>query len=355
MRGLCIFIILLACFSSLLAQKNKKDTARVFDPGAEYFKQAVKLQDSMRYKEAIKLYEKAVKKKKDLTEAYNRMAFCYMELKNFEKAQENLEIVAKTEPDNFNCIKYLGRACYLNKKYAEAKKHYEEAAQLDPVEPELMCFMAELRAFGQDDKGAIELYNAVIQEKENYALAWLNRGLLKYKLKQYSYAIKDIEKGIMLYKYSGIQEEVFTNLATAKFETGDYKGAIQVFDTLLKRNPKNEFAHTYRGASKIETSDFSGAINDLEEAIKINGKSFIAYNFRGTAKAGLKQYVEALKDFDYAIKLKFNYPSVYVNRAAVKMASKDRRGACEDLNKADQLGSDVAYKLIQQYCGGPDY
>ena len=65
--------------------------------------------------------------------------------------------------------------------------------------------------------------------------------------------------------------------------------------------------------------------------------------------------LSALKDFDYAIKLKFNYASVYVNRAAVKMASKDRKSACEDLNKADHLGSDVAYKLIQQYCGGADY
>jgi hypothetical protein len=73
------------------------------------------------------------------------------------------------------------------------------------------------------------------------------------------------------------------------------------------------------------------------------------------AKGGLKQYVEALKDLDYSIKLKFDYASVYVNRASIRMASKDRKGACEDLQRADQLGSNVAYRLIQQYCGGPDY
>lgn len=348
-----LFFCLLA--PDLFSQKDKKDTTRTLDPSADLYKAAVNLQDSMRYKEAIRMYEKAVKKRKSFAEAYNNMAFCYLELKNFEEAQKNLELSIKYQPDNFNCIKYLGRACFLNKKYDEAKKYYEDAQKLDPVDPELLCFLAELRALGQDDKGAIELYNMVLQEKDNYALAYLSRGLLKHKLKQYSYAIKDMEQGLRLYKYQRIEEDVYTKLAQAKFETGDFKGAIKVFDTLVGRNPKNEFAFTYRGAARIEINDFSAAIADLEQAIKINSKSYVAYNFLGTAKAGLKQYVEALKDFDQAIKLKFNYPSTYVNRAAVKMASKDRKGACEDLNKADQLGSSVAYKLIQQYCGGTDY
>jgi hypothetical protein len=39
-----------------------------------------------------------------------------------------------------------------------------------------------------------------------------------------------------------------------------------------------------------------------------------------------------------------------VNRAALKFASKDKRGACEDLNKADSLGDQVAYKWIEKYC-----
>lgn len=354
MRRVLYLIFLCVCAGGVLAQKGQKDTTRSLDPSADFYKTAVKLQDSMRYKEAIKLYEKAVKKKKDFAAAYNNMAFCYLELKDFENAQKNLELSVKYQPDNFNCIKYLGRACFLNKKYAEAKKYYDDALKLD-TDPELQCFIAELRMAGQDDKGALEMFNTVILEKENYALAYLDRGLLKFKLKQYSYAIRDIEQSLKLFKYQRIEDDVYTKLAQAKFETGDFKSAIKVFDTLVKRDPKNEYAYTYRGGAKIEVNDFSSAISDLEEAIKLNPKSYVAYNFRGTAKGGLKQNIEALKDFDHAIKLKFDYASAYVNRAAVKMASKDRKGACEDLNKADQLGSDVAYKLIQQYCGGPDY
>ena len=63
-----------------------------------------------------------------------------------------------------------------------------------------------------------------------------------------------------------------------------------------------------------------------------------------------KQFVEALKDFDYSIKLKYDYGGAFVNRAAIKFASKDKQGACEDLNKADSLGDEMAIKLIETYC-----
>ncbi len=355
MRRVIFLSFFLFLAGSLFSQSNKKDTTRSLDPAADLYKASIKLIDSLKYKEAIKTLQKAVKIRKDYAEAFNKMAYCNMQLKDFENAQKNLELSLKFKPDNYDCIKYLGRACYLNKKYPQAKKYYDDAEKMEPTDTELMFFIAELKAAGQDTKGAMDMYNALLQEKENYAPAYINRGLLKYKQQQYPYAIKDMEQGIKLAKYKNIDDEVYTSLAQAKFEIDDFKGAIKDFDTLIGRNPKNEYAYTYRGAAKLNNNDFSNAINDLSEAIKLNAKSYVAYNFRGAAKGGLKQNVEALKDLDYAIKLKFDYASVYVNRASIRMASKDRKGACEDLTKADQLGSSVAYKLIQQYCGDPDY
>ena len=352
MRSILFIYLFSLVVNICFAQKNNpaKDTSRTIDPAADLYKASLKLIDSLKYKDAIKLLERAVKIKKDNAEYYNKIALCNMELRDFSAAQKNLELSVKYAPDNFNCIKYLGRACYLNKKYDQAKKYYDDGMKMNAHDYELLCYIAELRAFGQDAKGAIEMYSNVVFEKDNYEPAYIGRGIIKFKQKQYSYAIQDIEQGLKLAKYQKVEDEIYTSLAQSKYETGDFKSAIKVFDTLVRRNAKNEYALTYRGASKININDFSGAIKDLDEAIKLNSKSYIAYNFRGTAKGGLKQNIEALKDFDNCIKIKIDYPSVYVNRAAIKMASKDRRGACEDLNKADQLGSDIAFKYIQQYC-----
>lgn len=348
-RVLLIIIFLNSCLAFAQA---KKDTARSLEPWVDQYKTGIKLLDSSRHKEAIRPFEKAIKLKKDYAEAYNKLALCHMELKNFPEAQKNLELSLKYKPDNFDCIKYLGRACYLNRKYPDAKKYYDDAQKMDPNDFELLCYIAELRSAGKDTKGAIEMYNSILVERENYAPALIGRGLLKCGQKDYTYGIKDLEQGIVAAKYQKIGDETYNTLARAKFESGSYKSAAKIFDTLVKRNPKNEDAITYRGACKLSCNDFSGAISDESEAIKINSKNYMAYNFRGTAKGGLKQYVEALKDFDEALKIKPGYASVYVNRAAIKMASKDRKGACEDLNRAEQFGDNEAYKYIQQYCGG---
>ena len=124
MRGILFFFFFLL-ISLCYAQKNKtvKDTTRALDPAADIYKASLKLIDSLRYNDAIKLLDKAVRIKKDNAEYYNKIALCYMELKKFSEAQKNLEISVKYAPDNFNCIKYLGRACFLNKKYDQAKKY----------------------------------------------------------------------------------------------------------------------------------------------------------------------------------------------------------------------------------------
>ena len=88
----------------------------------------------------------------------------------------------------------------------------------------------------------------------------------------------------------------------------------------------------------------------MDAAIKINDKNPVSYNYRGVAKGENKQFVDGLKDLDYAIKLRFNYAEAFVNRAAIKFAIKDKHGACDDLNKADSLGDEMAVRLIETYC-----
>ena len=71
---------------------------------------------------------------------------------------------------------------------------------------------------------------------------------------------------------------------------------------------------------------------------------------RGMAKGGMKKFKEGILDLDMAIQLKFDYSTAYINRAAVKFASGDRKGACKDLERADGLNNEKAYELIQKYC-----
>jgi tetratricopeptide (TPR) repeat protein len=348
-RIICLTFTVLMCFG---VNAQQKDTTRALDPAADFYKAALKQIDSAFYKEAIKTLNKAIKKNPEMVPAYNKLAYCKMQTKDFKGAQKDLQQSLKLQPDNEECIKYLGRAYFFDQKYDEAKKNYDDGLKMNPDDYELLFYIAELKLVGKDNKGALASLNDCLFHKANYAPALLKRGAIKYEMKEYNYAIKDISDGIKENKDTTFDKEIYRTRAKAYFEVGNFKAAIQDYTKIIERFPKDEDALTYRGGTRINVNDNSGAVDDCTKALEINKKSFVAYNFRGTAKGGLKQYVEALKDLDMSLKLKFDYHPAYVNRAAIKMASKDKKGACSDLEKADQLGSQVAYRLIQQYCTG---
>ncbi len=346
-----VFLLLffIFCFYSKLSAQQK-DTTRSIDPAGDLYKVALKEIDSLKYKQAIKTLAAALKKNPEMTLAYNKSAFCKMQIKDYKGAQKDLEQSLKIDHDHEETIKYLGRSYFMDKKYNEAKKNYDEALKMAIDDYELIYYIAELKLVGNDITGALNSINDCLFYKPNYAPAILKRGLIKYQQKEYKYAIKDITDGLTLSKDTNFDAEIFRARAKACFEIADFRAAISDYSKILDHFPNDEDALVYRAGAKINVNDNSGAISDLDKAIVINKKNHIAFNFRGTAKGGLKQYIEGLSDLDQSIKLKFDYHSAYVNRAAIKMASKDRKGACSDLEKADQLGSGIAFRLIQQYC-----
>lgn len=353
MRVLLLIIACLLNFSLLAQKKDKdKDTTRSLDPAADLYKIALKQIDSSNYKPAILTLKNAIKKNPKYAEAFNKMAYCKLQLGDLKGAAKDLETSLKYKPDNYDCIKFLGRILFMDKQYDEAKKRYDDAYKIDPQDHELLFYRGELQAVGKDVKGAIDTYTAVLEMRETYAPAMIQRGIMRFAQKEYNYAVKDITDGIQYAKPGEAKMEAYQTRARAYFEMGNFKGAIQDYTKVIEFEPKNQDAFVYRGAAKININDNSGAVDDLDKAIDLNRKDHVAYNFRGAAKGGLKQYAEAMKDLDKSIDIKFDYASAYVNRAAIKMTQKDKKGACKDLEKADQLGSNMAYKLIQKYCTG---
>ena len=117
--------------------------------------------------------------------------------------------------------------------------------------------------------------------KNNYFIAYNNRGISKYKLEQYREAIKDFNKAIEL-------------------------------------NPDYSNAYSNRGISKQKLEQYRGAIKDYNKSIELNNNNYMAYNNRGTYKLDLKEYKEAIEDFNKAIELNPNYAQAYLNMVLPK-------------------------------------
>jgi tetratricopeptide (TPR) repeat protein len=318
------------------------------------YKKASKLCDSAKYKESLIILKKVIKLKPDYWQAHNKVAYVKIQQKEFNAAEKELIKSELILPQNFETLKLKGINFYLNNKFNESKGAIDTAIQVaidDKIEDaELYFYRAQLMCKGKSYKMAIGACENAIEINKKYIEAYLLKGEIRFTMKDYNYAIKELTDGIKLMKPEKPDYNAYKLRAKSKFEIKDFKGAVNDWNVYIDGNPNEEEALIARGAAKINTNDNSGAIADLDEAIKLNKKNPISYCYRGVAKGGNKNNTEALKDLDMALKLKFDYAEAYVQRAYVKMASKDKRGACDDLKKADGLGDEKALKLSEQFC-----
>lgn len=318
------------------------------------YESAAKLIDSASYEEAIPLLKKAIKAKPDYWEAMNKSAFAKINLKKYKEAKKDLEKADKIAPLNYEGLKLKAIALYLNNEFTACKVALDTARYICDEEKledaELFYYRALLMLKGKSYKTALDACETATEWKPRYAEVIALKGEIRFAMKDYNYAIKELTEAIKLMPIEKPDLNAYKLRAKSKFEVGDFKGAVKDWNVYMEAFPKEEEALISRASAKINANDNSSAIADLDEAIKLNPKNAVSFCYRGVAKGGNRSYVEALNDLDYAIKLKFDYPAAYVNRAAIKLAVKNKRGACEDLEKADSLGSEMAIKLIERYC-----
>lgn len=357
-RRFLIYIIVIIALKSwgqdkkgfgVVTDPNLTDSV-VKKPEEDFVKEALKLQDSLKWKESMVPLKKALKIKPDHVIASNKMGLAKMKTGDEFGAEFDYSWTLNTDPNNFEALKQLGIIYFNSKRYNESKIFLDSAGNQRVDDAEFFYYQAKLMFTGKEYKKALSLASYAVEENKKYTEAYLLKAEIRIAMKEYNYALKELNDAEKTIPADKPDYNLYKQRAKAKFEVQDYKGAAADWSVYIDANPGEEESLISRAAARINSKDFTNAIVDLDEAAKISPKNPVIYNYRGLAKGENKQFVEGLKDLDYAIKLKFNYPSAYVNRAALKFASKDKRGACQDLEKADSLGDQMAFKLIEQYC-----
>lgn len=139
----------------------------------------------------------------------------------------------------------------------------------------------------QDYKGAIITLNRAIGLETNDFTAYLYRGMVNVKLRQYDDAAYDLMKAV----------ECDACVKTFFFANGDVEKQSYLF--------YQDHKHFYFCAAltKKMCDDFSGAIKDFSEVIKLDPKNADAYQQRGLIYLRCKQYKQAIADFNHVISI----------------------------------------------------
>ncbi|MFR9502860.1 MAG: tetratricopeptide repeat protein [Rikenellaceae bacterium] len=113
----------------------------------------------------------------------------------------------------------------------------------------------------------------------------------------------------------------------------DYRGAIDVLNSLLRFDDNAYEAYFLRGIAKYNLNDLLGADADFSIAIEKNPVFTGAYVNRAITRSRLGNYDDALRDFEEAIELRPDMPNPYYSRGVTRLLNQQAEEAIKDFDE----------------------
>ncbi len=184
----------------------------------------------------------------------------------------------------------------------------------------------------------IELYTKVIELEPKNLDAYFYRGLAKNDLGDYSGAIVDYSKIIVLEP----DADTYYNRGNARYSLKDFEGAQEDYQDAYKLDSNFLDALYSLGCVKYDIGDFEGSILDFSALIKAIPNEPKFYYHRASALKALEKYVLALNDYSLAILADPSADSYY-NRGVFYMDINYYEKANVDLTISLKLNENNSY------------
>src|SRR6185295_11334765 len=193
-------------------------------------------------------------------------------------------------------------------------------SQTQTPEAALNLFKNAVKKSGSGDlDGAIEDYTRAITLSSSFA---------PRKKSGNSFAGTDSSEAITI--VDPFTANAYTNRGLARYQKGDYAGAIEDLNKALQIRPGLAVAYLNRAAAFRATGDLAGALKDLDKAISLKKDFFQALNNRGSVHLDLGDNNAALSDLNSAIELNNKVGETFYHRAYTYLAMKNFNAAIDD-------------------------
>jgi len=243
---------------------------------------------------------------------------------------------------------------YFLRANAKAKLKRNEEAILDyttaiKLDPEMKYYQNRGLTFIEleDYKNAISDFNEALTFDSENSTLYFNRGYTNALTGNYYNAIEDYTKSIQL---DSTNAKTFVNRGDLWADVGESQRAIFDFTAAVSLNEKDELAYFNRAKEFVKIGKFEQAIDDYSKAITLNPNNVEYYFLRGELKVGVGEFLSAAADYTKIISLEPYNGNAYYNRAISYANINLKDNACDDLNRAAELGFFEAYEVINKYC-----
>lgn len=210
---------------------------------------------------------------KDLS-IFSRQINCLMIIEDYQKALffANKKLNVKKTPETYYEIASIQ---YILKNYKAAEANYREAIEDSPENINYHNGLA-LSLYYQDRYDAcIGETNIVLRRDKNNKTALTTRSKAYHKKIEYTYAINDMSKLIVLYSND---DDFLDNLnfrGDLYLEYSQNMNAIGDYSRVIGKDPENSYALYKRAQAYEVIGNTDAAMNDLSKIIAVSGTGII--------------------------------------------------------------------------------
>ena len=180
--------------------------------------------------DAIKEFQKVIKRKPWHALAYKGMGQAFFQMKKYDEAEKNFQKAIELDPGLWKVYNSLGIIYDYKEKYHKAIHKYNKAISLKPDEGFLYNNLGVSCSLAGDYEKAINAFNKALETKYSKSKTYNNLGMSLAKLGRYQEALEAFRKG-------GNEAQAYNNLGCIYLEEGKAEKAITCFEKALKINP----------------------------------------------------------------------------------------------------------------------
>lgn len=270
-----MFILLLLSVTLAFAQEGKSPEAgNAYNNGNNLVKQR-------KYKEAIPLYQKAIKEDNNFPKAHYMLGICYRRLDDFSKAKSSFKKAIELEPKFEKAFEALGNLYTQSNEFESAINSYNAViSSINDKAYKSYFGLGNVYYKKKNYKKAIEYLKKSVAINPKYATALNILGICQQEERKFSEAEKSFSEAIKYAKKNTLKGMYSFRLGNVYLKMKKYKPAEQYFTQAVSRSKSQSIV----GGSNFGLGEVYKNLGQTQKAIKYYKKASKTRSWKASAE-----------------------------------------------------------------------
>ncbi|XP_056132350.1 RNA polymerase II-associated protein 3 isoform X2 [Lampris incognitus] len=235
-----------------------------------------------KYDDAIECYTRGMS-----ADPYNPIlpvnrAACFFRLRKFAVAESDCNLAIALDSNYFKAFARRGAVRFELKKYESALEDYEMVLKLDPGNVEAQNEVKKIKAALHSEGATVPCEATALKEAP----------------------VMDPKQQRLIEEQQKRQEAVMQkDRGNAYFKEGKYEAAVECYSRGMEADGTNVLLPANRAMAYLKLEKYKEAEDDCSAAISLDNTYSKAFARRGTARMALRKLTEAKQDFQEVLKL----------------------------------------------------